>query len=139
MSVAAQLFIRLQIECWFAAGRTGADKTPALIVELAAFSALLVPFVLPKMHQRYFFPADILLIVFGFYFPAYFYVPLVINMVSFFSYQYFLFGPENIPMPQLALVTLLILAILTRKLILDLFPSEAGQGKAAELTLAESD
>ncbi len=68
--------------------------TPPLLVEMATCSTLLIPFVLPKMHQRYFFPADILSIVFGFYFPAYFYVPLVINMVSFFSYQYFFLAPK---------------------------------------------
>jgi Gpi18-like mannosyltransferase len=113
--------------------------TPGLLVELAAFSAMLLPFVLPKMHQRYFFPADILLIVFAFYFPAYFYMPLVINMVSFFSYQYFLFGPENMPMPILAMVSLLILAILGQKLIHDLFPSEAGDPEATNSTLTDSD
>ncbi|HTP02777.1 MAG TPA: hypothetical protein VMJ64_15485, partial [Anaerolineales bacterium] len=92
-----------------------------LIVELAAFSTLLAPFVLPKMHQRYFFPADVLFIAFSFYFPAYFYVALIINMVSFFSYQYFLFGPETVPMPVLALVMLLIVAIQTRHLLLRLY------------------
>ena len=95
---------------------------PRLLIELAAFSTLLAPFVLPKMHQRYFFPADVLSIVFGFFFPAYFYVPLAINVVSYFSYQYFLFGPEDVPLSVLALATLLILGIFTRKLVLDLYP-----------------
>jgi Gpi18-like mannosyltransferase len=108
--------------------KSRAKLTPALVVELATFATLLAPFVLPKMHQRYFFPADVLSIIFGFYFPAYFYVPLVINMVSFFSYQYFLFGPENVPMPILAMVTLLILAILARKLLVALYGSEAEKG-----------
>jgi len=109
------------------------------VVELATFSTLLVPFVLPKMHQRYFFPADILSIVFGFYFPAYFYIPLVINMVSFFSYQYFLFGPEDVPMSVLALVTLSVLAILGRQLLLALYRGEEDSEPAHELSPAESN
>ena len=121
------------------AARSRSRLLPAMLVELAAYSTLLAPFVLPKMHQRYFFPADILLIVFAFYFPGYFYIPLVINMVSYFSYQYFLFGPEDVPMSILALVTLSMLAIFTRKLITDLYPPAAGPGTAGELSGAESD
>ena len=121
------------------AAKSASKMTPALLVELAAFSTLLAPFVLPKMHQRYFFPADILSIVFGFYFPAYFYVPLVINMVSYFSYQYFLFGPEDVPMSMLALVTLAILAILGRKLMTDLYPRRMAPEIPGGFSPAESD
>ncbi|MGZ6317601.1 MAG: hypothetical protein ACXWNQ_10105 [Anaerolineales bacterium] len=113
--------------------------TPPLLVEIATCSTLLLPFVLPKMHQRYFFPADILSIVFGFYFPAYAYVPIVINLVSFFSYQYFLFGAETFPMSQLSLVMLIILVILIRKLLLDLHPSAMKHSPLTEYSLAESD
>ncbi|HTP00129.1 MAG TPA: hypothetical protein VMJ64_02045, partial [Anaerolineales bacterium] len=49
----------------------------------------------------------------------------IINMVSFFSYQYFLFGPETVPMPVLALVMLLIVAIQTRHLLLRLYACDA--------------
>ena len=115
------------------------ELTPPLLVELASFVLLLVPFVLPKMHQRYFFPADILLIVFGFYFPAYFYIPLIINMVSFFSYQYFLFGPETFPMGDLAVVTLFIVAIMTWKLMRDLYPQINNGRQENEQASPDSD
>jgi Gpi18-like mannosyltransferase len=92
-----------------------------LLLELALLSVLVVPFVLPKMHQRYFFPADILSIAFGFYFPTYFFIPLVITLVSFFSYQYFLFGVEPFSTSNLALVTFAMLAIIISKVIRDLY------------------
>jgi Gpi18-like mannosyltransferase len=98
--------------------------TPTLILDLAFLAVLLIPFVLPKMHQRYFFPADILSIAFGFYFPTYFYVPLAVTLVSFFSYQYFLFGVEPIPNSNLALVILTIIAILVSKVLRDLFDTK---------------
>lgn len=94
---------------------------PQNLVEISLLSVLIVPFVLPKMHQRYFFPADILSIVFGFYFPSYFFVPLVINMVSFFSYQYFLFGVEPYSTANLALVMLAVIAIIISKVLRDLY------------------
>ncbi len=101
--------------------KSTAKLTPALLLELALLCVLVIPFVLPKMHQRYFFPADVLSIAFGFYFPTYFFVPLTINMVSFFSYQYFLFGVEPIPTSNLALVTVTIISILISKVLRDLF------------------
>ena len=119
--------------------KSRAKLTPGLLVELATVTMFIVPFVLPEMHQRYFFPADILLIVFGFYFPVYFYIPLVINMVSFFSYQYFLFGPETFPMDQLALVTLFMIAIMIRKLVQDLFPAKFAGQQVYDNTMPDSD
>lgn len=86
------------------------------LVELAAVTVLLVPYVLPKMHERYFFAADILSIVFGFYFPQFFFVPLVVGAVSLFSYFPFLFGVEVFPLPWLALALLVILVALLRHL-----------------------
>jgi Gpi18-like mannosyltransferase len=97
------------------------NLSPVHYLEIAFFSVLIVPFVLPKMHQRYFFPADILSIAFGFYFPAYFYVPIIINLVSFFSYQYFLFGVEPYRNSDLALVIFAILTMVARKLFQDLY------------------
>jgi hypothetical protein len=73
------------------------------------------------MHQRYFFPADVLSIAYGFYYPNYFFVPLTINMVSFFSYQYFLFGIEPISTFNLALATLTMIAIVVSKILHELY------------------
>jgi Gpi18-like mannosyltransferase len=103
--------------------------SPAHYLEIAFFSVLIVPFVLPKMHQRYFFPADILSIAFGFYFPTYFYVPIIINLVSFFSYQYFLFGVEPYRNSDLALVMFAILAITASKILRDLYITKNEEGE----------
>ncbi len=64
-------------------------------------------------------------------------MPLVINMASYFSYQYFLFGPEDVPMSVLALATLAILAVLAYKLMLDLYPRCPQPESKAELSAAE--
>jgi Gpi18-like mannosyltransferase len=46
----------------------------------------MVPFLLPKMHERYYFLADVLSIVYAFYFPRKWYYPVLTISVSTLSY-----------------------------------------------------
>jgi Gpi18-like mannosyltransferase len=106
-----------------------AHKSPAhldgpLIVQLALVSVLIVPFFLPLMHDRYFFPADVLSIVYGFYFPKYFYIPIVVSLVSFAAYQLFLFGLIILPLSIWALVELGVIIFVVQKMILALYRPE---------------
>jgi Gpi18-like mannosyltransferase len=78
--------------------------TAAIIVQIALISVLIVPYCLPKMHERYFFAADILSIIYGFYFPHYFFVPMTITFVSAMSYFPFLLGPVILPMSILPIL-----------------------------------
>jgi Gpi18-like mannosyltransferase len=105
--------------------KSRAKMTTAVMVLLATVSVLLVPYFLPKMHERFFFPADVVSIIFAFYFPKYFFVPLAIGAISFFSYFPFLFGFEVIPLALLAVALLLTLVILLRRLALELYKPEA--------------
>jgi hypothetical protein len=63
-----------------------------------------MPYVLPKMHDRYFFAADVMAIVYAFFFPRYFFIPILVILTSVFSYGPFLFGVEIVPLPLLAVV-----------------------------------
>ncbi len=83
-----------------------------ILVQLATISVVLMPYVLPKMHDRYFFAADVLSIIYAFFFPRYFFVPVLVIMTSLFSYGPFLFGREIIPLPLLAVVPIVTLSIL---------------------------
>ncbi|MBC1270570.1 hypothetical protein GNF07_26340, partial [Trichormus variabilis FSR] len=47
---------------------------------------LLMPYILPKMHQRYFYPADICSIILAFYLPQYRWVAIAVQLSSLFSY-----------------------------------------------------
>jgi Gpi18-like mannosyltransferase len=81
-----------------------------LMVQLALLSVLSMPYFLPKMHERFFFAADILSIVYGFYFPTYFFIPIAVIASSFFAYFPYLF---KIRMPlsvfSVALATVIII------------------------------
>jgi Gpi18-like mannosyltransferase len=41
------------------------ESTPVQLVALALLSAMLLPFLLPKMHERFFFLADVLALAYG--------------------------------------------------------------------------
>lgn len=93
-----------------------------LILRLALVSTLIVPFFLPRMHERYFFPADVLAIIYAFYFPRYFFVPLVVILCSLFSYFPFLFGKTVIPLPYLAMLMAAMLVVVVVDTLRTLYP-----------------
>lgn len=66
--------------------KTKLKITQDRLIHLATISVLFMPYILPKMHERYFYPADIVSIIFAFYFPRYFWVAIVVQMASFFGY-----------------------------------------------------
>jgi len=67
------------------------DLTPAHIVLAATVSVIVVPFLLPAMHERYFYMADILTVVSAFYLPRKLWaLPVLEQFASLFSYMPFL-------------------------------------------------
>jgi Gpi18-like mannosyltransferase len=77
----------------FMAVASRARLTVSRVVLLAALFAILVPFFLPAMHERYFFVADVLSVIIAFYLPRRLWpVPLLVQFASFLSYLPFLNG-----------------------------------------------
>jgi Gpi18-like mannosyltransferase len=84
--------------------------TNEIILKLALVFALVVPFLLPEIHDRYFYLADVLSLIYAFYFPKYFYVPIVVQLCSLESYIPFLMQATVI---NLAYLSVLLLAVIT--------------------------
>jgi len=59
-------------------------------VRLAYLFAIIIPFILPKMHDRYYFMADILSIALVIFDKRRWYVPVITIFCSLVSYEYFL-------------------------------------------------
>ncbi|OLE52588.1 MAG: hypothetical protein AUG51_17585 [Acidobacteria bacterium 13_1_20CM_3_53_8] len=97
--------------------------TDELIIKLSLVSLILVPFFLPSMHERYFFPADVFAIVYAFYFPRYFFVPLAVILSSLLSYFPFLFGQPVIELPKVAILMGIVLTFVVTDLIRTLYPA----------------
>jgi Gpi18-like mannosyltransferase len=91
-----------------------------VIVKMALISTLAVPFLLPKMHERYFFLADVMALVYAFWFPKKFWVGVAIAFISFTVYIQAVIGgniPEIFQQQYNALWVMLILVYLIYDLI----------------------
>ena len=68
------------------------EITPERMVLLALISVSLTPFVLPRMHDRYFYPADALSLIVAFYNPKLWFVPILFQLNSGLAYTVYLLG-----------------------------------------------
>jgi Gpi18-like mannosyltransferase len=107
--------------------------TQPILIQLALTSVVFMPYFLPKMHDRYLYPGDALSIVYGFFFPEYFYIPVAINLISFFLYESSLFQVNNIPMPVLQVALTVVMILLIRLMVKTFYP-KADQAAALEET-----
>ena len=82
--------------------------TPRLVLLMALLSAALTPYLLPRMHDRYFYPADNLSYVLAFFAPSYWYVALGYQVISSLVYALFLFRMTD-QQNQLFLLTAILL------------------------------
>lgn len=96
--------------------RSRAKASAALTVYLGAYSTLVMPYLLPKMHQRYWFAAEIFAIVLLFYMPRYWYVSVVVAATSLCTYTVYLANTSVIDIRVLTVVLLALIALLTRRL-----------------------
>ena len=110
--------------------RSRVALTAELLLKLALTVLLLVPFTLPHMHERYFYAADIVALVYAFYFPRYYYVPVLIGGSSLLSYTTFLYGRPVLNLAYVAMAVLVALIIVTADLLRELYPRAAESGNA---------
>lgn len=103
--------------------------TDELFVSFALFFALFLPFILPHMHERYFYLADILSVIFAFYFPKMLYVPVVTVLSSTYAVCHNLFSTDFFSVQLLAVIMLLILVQVARHVVrlIDLQSEQTGQ------------
>jgi Gpi18-like mannosyltransferase len=71
--------------------------THPLLVLTALVSVACIPFILPKMHDRYFYPADIFSILLAFFIPELWFVAIGYQLISVLAYSIFLFHQSLMP------------------------------------------
>jgi Gpi18-like mannosyltransferase len=81
---------------------TGATGERGHLLATALLATLLMPYVLPAMHERYFFPADVLALVAAWTLPRFVPVAALVLTASTFTYLPYLFDWEPLPRPLLA-------------------------------------
>lgn len=65
------------------------------LILIAFISSVLVPFLLPKMADRYFYPADVISIALAFYWPSLWFIPVLYQLISTIAISNFLFGTNS--------------------------------------------
>ena len=94
----------------------GGLTAPALL-RTALVCLVLMPFVLPAMHERYFFAADALAVAYAFWFPRGWIAAALIQFASAFTYLPYLFDWEPVPRPLLAVAMGAALVILLQDVL----------------------
>lgn len=99
-----------------AAGGGGEGLTGTRLLLLATVFAIAVPFLLPSMHERYFYLADVLSVIIAFQLPRQlWYLPVLVQLSSIGSYLKFI-APDVAPYLSMpahgALVLLALVAVL---------------------------
>ena len=94
-------------------------------VRLAYLFAVIIPFMLPKMHDRYYFMADVLSLVLFLFDKRRWYIPVVTVLCSYIAYAYLLmFGIELIDYRIAALGLLFVIIIVLRDYVMSLYPGD---------------
>ena len=104
--------------------RRGFPLSPANLVSTGLFFALLTPFLLPHMHERYYYLADLMSVIFAFYYPQKWYFAFGICTSSAYAVCHNLFGTDFLPVQALGGLMLGLLCLLARHLTQTLRPRE---------------
>jgi Gpi18-like mannosyltransferase len=78
--------------------------TPSLLLYAALVSVAWLPFLIPRMHERYFYPADVFSILLAFFLPELWFVAVGFQAVSLLTYGMVLFNQN--PNPNILLATI---------------------------------
>ncbi|MGK5678646.1 glycosyltransferase 87 family protein [Actinoplanes sp. URMC 104] len=98
------------------------ELTAERTVLAAALFSIMMPFLLPGMHERYFFLADVTTVVLAAYLPRLWFVPLLVQASSLLSYQPYLFGRVVPVLPTIgALLMLAALVVVAHRLLSEAF------------------
>lgn len=93
------------------------EITPEMTLRFALFFAIFLPFVMPKIHDRYFYLADMLSILYAFRYKKRGYVPALVIGASFMSYMVFLTRQRPVDERVLALMMFAALLIVAHDLL----------------------
>ena len=101
------------------------EVTPDMTLDLALFFAIYLPFVMPKIHDRYFFMADMLSVLYAARYKNRRLVPVLVIGSSLMSYLPYLTRQRPVDERWLALMMLAALVLVTRDLLMKMRKNRA--------------
>ncbi|NLC72583.1 MAG: hypothetical protein GX684_02255 [Ruminococcaceae bacterium] len=96
----------------YLASKNGKKTSDLTLLTAAALFSVLVPFILPHMHDRYFFPADIMTLIYAFVLPEFFALPVLSQFASLLGYHAYLKRRYFLPMHYGAFILVFVIASL---------------------------
>lgn len=107
-------FVSMLVWAWIN-WKAGDKVTQKQIAFTALASVALIPFLLPKMHDRYFYPADVFSYAVAILFPEIWFVPILFQVSSGIAYSVFLFGTQPIVVMIGSLINTALVIIIVRQ------------------------
>lgn len=93
-----------------------------ILVKAALVFALAIPFLLPEMHERYFYLADVLSITYAFCFRRRFYIAIIVPLCSLCSYLPYLLHRDVVNLAFVAVAVFVAAAIVLVDFLFTLYP-----------------
>ncbi len=84
-----------------------------LLVGLAAACLLILPYILPMMHDRYFYPAEVFFLLFAFFRPRVSFVAAGLQIAALVTISYYFFGTSFLPLSTDSLFMLALVIFVT--------------------------
>lgn len=126
---ACVILVLLAVIYWLAHWR---EITPEMMLDFAFFCAIFLPFVMPKMHERYFFLADVLAVLYAVRHERRRYMPLLVAGASLTSYASYLMRQVPVDQRISALMMLAALVIVGHDLLARMRQNRAALAKGGE-------
>lgn len=100
--------------------KAGPPVTERQIMLSALASLALVPFLLPKMHDRYFYPADVFAFASAIVLPEFWFLSVFFQLASGITYTVFLFGTPPILVALTAAIMAALVILIVRAQVREL-------------------
>ncbi len=119
----------------FMAVRSRRPITSEIILKLALIFAVAIPFFLPRMHERYFYLADVVSIIYAFYFPRYFYLAIIEQLCSCMGViPAFLSQSPVVNLAYVTFAVLFLIVVTITDLVKTLFPTMDGSAATPSMS-----
>jgi Gpi18-like mannosyltransferase len=104
------------------------------LVFCALLPVLLAPYLLPKMHERYFYAADVFAFAFAFHWPRLWFAPVLMQVSSTLAYMPFLFhwNPAIVGLSFISNTALILILLREQRSIAEV-GEESGTAKSGRL------
>lgn len=86
--------------------------TKEWLVLLALVSVVITPSILPKMYDRYFYPADVISLITAFYIPELWFIPILFQVSSCLAYSVYLLGADVLMVKIASIINIFVLGFL---------------------------